>query len=109
MSEMNEFTPELIELIDDKGNKRNFEILDCAEIDGEQYYAIIPAIEDENFLNADCDIIIVKSVFEGDEEVLATVDDEAEHEKVWYYFFSRMDIDDFDDDDIFDDVAYEVE
>lgn len=97
---MNEYTPDLIELIDDKGNKRNFEIMNSAEIDGEQYYAIVPAIEDENFLDTDCDIIIVKSVIEGDEEVLDSVVDEDEYEKVCYHLLSRMDIYDDDDDDL---------
>lgn len=106
MSEMNEYTPELIELVDDKGNRKNFEIIDCAEIDNEQYYAMIPAIEDEDFLNADCEIIILKSVFEGDEEVLASIDDENEYEKVYNYFSSRIE-DAFEnfDDDVFDSMA----
>lgn len=41
MSEMNEYTPELFELIDEDGNKKQFELIDAAEIDGEEYFAMI--------------------------------------------------------------------
>ena len=43
MSEMNEYTPELFELIDEDGNKKAFELIDATEIDGEQYFAMVPA------------------------------------------------------------------
>ena len=33
MSEMNEYTPELFELIDEDGNKKQFELIDAAEIE----------------------------------------------------------------------------
>lgn len=90
MSEMNEYTPELFELIDDEGNKKAFELIDTAEIGGEQYFAMIPAIEDENFLEADCDLVILKSIFEGGEEILATIDDPEEFTNVSEYFLQRM-------------------
>lgn len=104
MSEMNEYTPELFELIDGEGNKKNFELIDCAEIHGEQYYAMIPAIEDEDFLNADCELIILKSIIENDEEVLASIDDDDEFDEISSFFLERLeetmemeDYDDFDD------------
>ncbi len=90
MSEMNEYTPELFELIDSDGNKKNFELIDAAEIDGEQYYAMVPAIEDDDFLNADCDLVILKSIYENDEEILASIDDDDEFEKVSGFFLRRM-------------------
>ena len=42
MSEMNEYTPELYELEDELGNKRDFEMIDALEIDGQQYFAMTP-------------------------------------------------------------------
>ena len=78
MSEMNEYTPELFELIDDEGNKKNFELIDAAELDGEQYYAMVPAMEDDDFLNADCDLVILKCIEEDGEELLEAVTDEDE-------------------------------
>ena len=90
MSEMNEYTPELFELVDSDGNKKNFELIDAAEIDGEQYYAMVPAVEDDDFLNADCDLVILKSIYENDEEILSSIDDDDEFEKVSEFFLRRM-------------------
>lgn len=99
MSEMNEYTPELVELVDEHGNKKNFELIDAAEIRGEQYYALIPAIEDDDFLNADCDLVILKSIDEDGEEILASIDDDDEFEVVSAFFLERMEeaLDNFDE------------
>ncbi len=90
MSEMNEFTPDLFELIDEEGNKKQFELFDIAEINGEQYFAMFPAIEDDNFLDSDCELVILKSVEEDDEEILVSIDDEDEFETVSSYFMERL-------------------
>ena len=90
MSEMNEYTPELFELIDDEGNKKNFELIDAAELVGEQYYAMVPAMEDDDFLNADCDLVILKCIEEDGEEILASIDDDDEFDRVTAFFMERM-------------------
>lgn len=90
MSEMNEYTPELFELIDDEGNKKQFEMIDAAEIEGEQYFAMIPAIEDDNYLDEDCELIILKAVEDNGEEILASIDDDEEFEKVSQFFMERI-------------------
>jgi UPF0473 protein helmi_02360 len=90
MSEMNEYTPELFELVDEEGNKKNFELIDAAELDGEQYFAMVPAIEDDDFLNADCDLVILKSIEDNGEEILASIDDDDEFDKVSEFFLQRM-------------------
>ena len=90
MSEMNEYTPDLFELIDEEGNKKQFELFDAAEIDGEQYYAMLPAIEDEEFLDSDCDLVILKSIEEDGEEILASIDDHDEFEIVSRFFLERL-------------------
>ncbi|SEH61426.1 Protein of unknown function [Ruminococcus flavefaciens] len=90
MSEMNEYTPDLFELIDEEGNKKQFELFDAAEINGEQYYAMLPAIEDDDFLNSDCDLVILKSIEEDGEEILASIDDDDEFESVSRFFLERL-------------------
>jgi uncharacterized protein YrzB (UPF0473 family) len=90
MSEMNEYTPELFELVDDEGNKKNFELIDAAEINGEQYFCMVPAIEDDDFLNADCDIVILKSIYDDGEEILASIDDDDEFDEISKFFLQRM-------------------
>ncbi|WP_294750975.1 DUF1292 domain-containing protein [uncultured Ruminococcus sp.] len=100
MSEMNEYTPDLFELIDEEGNKKQFELFDAAEIEGEQYYAMLPAVEDEDFLDSDCDLVILKSIEEDGEEILASIDDDDEFEMVSRFFLERLDDtmdDSFDD------------
>ena len=87
---MNEYTPELFELIDDEGNKKNFELIDAAEINGEQYYCMVPAVEDEDFLNSDCDIVILKTIDDNGEEILASIDDDDEFDEVSGFFLQRM-------------------
>ncbi len=101
MSEMNEYTPELFELIDSEGNKKNFELIDAAELNGEQYFAMIPAIEDEDFLNSDCELVILKSIFEDGEEILASIDDYEEFVEVSDFFLKRMEeaMEEFDEND----------
>ena len=91
MSEMNEYTPDLFELIDEEGNKKQFELFDAIEIDGEQYYAMLPAIEDEDYLDSDCDLVILKSIEEDGEEILASIDDDEEFDKVSKIFLERID------------------
>lgn len=90
MSEMNEYTPDLFELIDEEGNKKQFELFDAAEINGEQYFAMLPAVEDDDFLNSDCELVILKSVEEDGEEILVSIDDEDEFETVSSFFMERL-------------------
>jgi uncharacterized protein YrzB (UPF0473 family) len=90
MSEMNEYTPDLFELIDEEGNKKQFELYDAAEINGEQYYAMLPAIEDEDYLDSDCDLVILKSIEEDGEEILASIDDDDEFDMVSKFFLERL-------------------
>lgn len=90
MSEMNEYTPDLFELIDEAGNKKAFELIDAVEMDGEQYFAMVPAAEDDDYLNADCDLVILKTIYEDGEEILASIDDDDEFDKVSGYFMQRI-------------------
>ncbi|MDE6036009.1 MAG: DUF1292 domain-containing protein [Ruminococcus sp.] len=95
---MNEFTPELFELIDQYENKRYFELISSAELNGEQYYAMLPTVEDENFLDVELEPVILKVIEENGEEVLASIDDEDEFEEVSRYFDEYLqDIYDYDD------------
>ena len=51
---------------------------------------MLPAIEDDDFLNADCDLVILKSIEEDGEEILASIDDDDEFDKVSAFFLERM-------------------
>lgn len=90
MSEMNEYTPELIELVDDEGNKKNFELIDVAEIEDEVYYALLPEYDENDILSADLELVILKTIEEDGEEILASIDDDEEYLKVSEVFLTRM-------------------
>ncbi len=93
-----DFAPDLIELVDESGRKRMYEILDVIDIgdyitDGEisdnVYYALTPAYENRDYLENDCDEIFLKVVEEDGEDILVTIDDEDEEDKVTAAFFER--------------------
>lgn len=91
MYDMNEYTPDLIELVDNEGNKKNFEIVDIAEFEGEIYYAMIPEFNGEDILSADCELVILKTVEDNGEEILASIEDDDEFDRVSEFFMKRMD------------------
>ena len=90
--EENDESP-IITLTDEEtGEEKDFEVLASATIDEKLYYALVPA-DDE-----DAEEYIILSVTEdGDDLVLASVDDDDEFEKVEDYFndlfFSEVDYD----------------
>lgn len=98
----NEFTPDLYTLVDDEGNEQTFEMLDALEQDGEKYYALVPYYENpEDLENDDGELVILKSTFEDDEEILATIDDDDEYDRIGAIFLDRLNemFGDEDDDD----------
>lgn len=94
MSEMNEYTPELYELMDENGNVKKFEMIDATEVDGQQYFALIPAFEGEDeaeaLLNDDGELVILKTEEENGEEILVSIEDDDEYEKVLLIFIKRI-------------------
>lgn len=90
MEEKNEYTPELIELVDDEGNKKNFEIIDAAEIEDEVYYALLPEYDENDLLSADLELVILKTIEEDGEEILASIEDDEEYIRVSEVFLKRM-------------------
>lgn len=95
MSEMNEYTPELYELEDENGNKKDFEMIDSLEIDGQQYFAMLPSRRKENIesiLYGDGNFVIFKTQeVKGEEYLVSVVDDDEEYIKVVEIFQKRID------------------
>ena len=78
-----DFGANFITLTDDEGNEFELEYVDALEKDGVTYMAFFPAVEDEaDEESEDYGLVILKSVVENGEELLATVDDEAELDAV---------------------------
>lgn len=86
-----EFGANFITLTDDEGNEFVLEYVDALEKDGQTYMAFFPALEDEaDAESEDYGLVILKSVMENGEEMLATVDDEAELDAVYELFMEQI-------------------
>jgi len=71
----------MVQLQDENGNDVNFEHLMTVEYEG-SYYVVLEATEDTD----DCkegEAIILKIIRDGDEDVYATIEDEAEFNAVF--------------------------
>ena len=86
-----DFGANFITLTDDEGNEFVLEYVDALEKDGVTYMAFFPAVEDEaDEESDDYGLVILKSVVENGEELLATVDDEAELDAVYELFMEQI-------------------
>lgn len=83
-----EFGNDFITLTDDEGNSFELEHLDTLEVEGETYMAFLPA--DMNEDDEDYGIIILKVVEEDGEELLGSVDDEDELNRVYDKFMEIL-------------------
>ena len=86
-----EFGPSFITLTDEDGNDIELEYVDALEYEGQTYMAFFPAVEDEaDEESEDYGLVILKSVMENSEELLSTLDDEAELEKIYELFMEHL-------------------
>lgn len=86
-----EFGPSFITLTDEDGNDIELEYVDALEHEGQTYMAFFPAVEDEaEEESEDYGLVILKSVMENGEELLSTLDDEAELEKIYELFMEQL-------------------
>lgn len=87
---MSELDKNIILLTDDEGNEIEFEHIDTLELNDEIYMAFIPA----NLpLEEDAEVVILKVIMDGDEEILATPETEEEINMVFNALMDRMDDD----------------
>lgn len=77
-----------ISITDDEGNEFELEHLDTIMHNGEEYMAFLPADMDED--DEDYGIIILKVIEEDGEELLGSVDDEDELNKVYDKFMEQL-------------------
>lgn len=86
-----EFGPSFITLTDEDGNDIELEYVDALEYEGQTYMAFFPAVEDEaDEESEDYGLVILKSVMGNSEELLSTLDDEAELEKIYELFMEQL-------------------
>ena len=91
---------DLVTVVDDDGKEHLFEELDRIETDsGDRYVALIPILEDdEEILDDDGDVLILKVLEEDGENYLIQIEDEDEFNEIGNIFEDRL-IEKYESDD----------
>lgn len=77
------YEPDIISVSDDDGNEILFELLERYETDEDVYVAITRYYDtDEEIVEGDYEVIILKVANDGDEEYLVEIEDEMEFEQI---------------------------
>lgn len=90
-----DFGPNFITLTDEEGNDIELEYVDALEHNGQTYMAFFPTVGDDADEAAaeDFGLVILKTVVENGEELLATLDSDEELEQIYELFMERLDED----------------
>lgn len=81
------FGNDYVVLTDEDGNEVEFEHIDTVEVDGQIYMAFIPA---ELAVDEEAEVVILKVVEEDGEEILVSVEDDAEADRVFSIVMERV-------------------
>lgn len=77
------YEPDILSVSDENGNEILFELLERYETDDDVYVAITRYYDtDEDIVEGDYEVIILKVINEDGEEYLAEIEDENEYEQV---------------------------
>ena len=88
-----EFGPNFVTLTDDEGNDIELEYVDALEHNGTTYMAFFPVVEEDSEdeeNEEEYGLVILKSQMENGEELLVTIDDEEEIDKVYDLFMEQI-------------------
>lgn len=87
-----EFSADIITLVDDEGTEHEFEILDIIENDEGCFYALLPRFESpDKSIDFDGTYFIFETVEENGEKQLAEVEDDELLDRLAEIFESRFD------------------
>ncbi len=92
-----ELNPNVFTLVDETGKEAQFELIERAEFEGKEYFALAPIGKHPDFEEGEYVILRLESVEGTDEATLVTIDDDDEFERVADFF----------DDLLFDEVEYD--
>ena len=84
-------------LTDDEGNEYEFELLDFVDLN-DRLYAVLVPVEQED-VEEDMGIVIMETVFEGNEPVFTFVEDENLAQDVLNEYAARADREDTEEDE----------
>ena len=93
------FGPDFFTLTDEDGNEFELELVDTLEHQGVTYYAMFPAVEEDEATGEPRDVdaddeeyglVIMKGIQENGEELLSTLDSDAELDEIYELFMERF-------------------
>ena len=93
------FGPDFITLTDEDGNDFELELVDSLEHKGVTYYAMFPAVEEDEETGEPRDVdaddeeyglVIMKAIQDNGEELLSTPDSDEELDEVYELFMERF-------------------
>ena len=93
------FGPDFITVTDEDGNDFELELVDTLEHQGVTYYAMFPAVEEDEETGEPKDVdaddeeyglVIMKAIEENGEELLSTLDSDEELDMVYELFMERF-------------------
>ena len=93
------FGPDFITVTDEDGSDFELELVDTLEHQGVTYYAMFPAVEEDEATGGPKDVdaddeeyglVILKAIEENGEELLSTPDSDEELEAVYELFMERF-------------------
>ena len=93
------FGPDFITVTDEDGNDFELELVDTLEHRGITYYAMFPAVEEDEATGEPKDVdaddeeyglVIMKAIQENGEELLSTLDSDEELDEVYELFMERF-------------------
>jgi uncharacterized protein YrzB (UPF0473 family) len=87
---MDDFGNDYIVIEDEDGNEYELEHIDTVEKDGVFYLAFLPTDMDEDDDGYGMVILKAQSDDDGDEDLLATIDDDAELDEIYALFLDRL-------------------
>lgn len=86
-----DYSPDIITLLDEDDKEHVFEVLDAADYNDERYMALVPYAEtEEDVLEENCNLVIMKVCQDGDEEYLDVVEDDEEFYNISNIFAKRL-------------------
>lgn len=94
MADLNDMSngADIYTLVDEDGVEQAFEKIDEMDVDDDHYYALVPYYDDPTKeLEADSELVVLKSEYDNNgEEMLVTIDDDEEYERVGNMFLERL-------------------
>ena len=87
--DMNEYEEEILILTDEEGNEMNFALLSSLEHEGSEYRALIP-VDEEGNETSDEYVILKIATDENGEQVLETIEDDEEFDRIADIFDDQL-------------------